>query len=234
MTRAATLGPMSVLAPLAFVVVFAAVLGLVGWLAVRTARRNRLVPDDGLAALAAAKGWTYHPRAEGFLRRYRGYPFGHGGRTRPALDLVTGTHRGREFACFRYEPARSLPVGDHAAEVRRVRVVAVSLPAALPHLLVTPASRAPRRYTTGDDAFDRVYQVGTDDERFAARLLTAPARRWLLDNPPGGPVRFGGPDLLTWHADEEPAGSSAAGTVEPAVDRLCDLLDRLPAGALSG
>jgi hypothetical protein len=71
--------------------------------------------------------------------------------------------------------------------------------------------------------------VGTDDEPFAARLLTPPVRRWLLANPPAGALRFGGPDVLTWQPD---TGGFAAGTVESAVDRLCDLLDQLPATAL--
>lgn len=223
---------MSALAPIAFVLVFAAVLGLVVWPAVRTARRNRRDPaaSADLARLARAAGWTYRARDDAFLRRFRGgYPFGHGGRSRPALDLTTGTHRGREFACFLFEPARALPVGEYSAQIRRVRVTAVSLPAAVPTVLVTPATRAPRRFTTGDDAFDRAYAVGTDDEPFAARLLTAPVRRWLLANPPAGPLRFGGPDALTWQPD---TGGFPAGTVEPAVDRLCDLLDELPAEAL--
>lgn len=236
MTAARTLDAMSSLAPIAFVLVFAAVLGLVGWLVVRTARRNRAPRDPavsaGLARLATAKGWTYRPRDAGFLRRFRGYPFGHGGRSRPAADLVTGTHRGREFACFRYVPARSLPAGEYAARIRHARVVAVSLPAPVPRMLLTPAAGTPRRarrFTTGDDAFDRAYAVGTDDEPFARRLLTVLVRRWLLDNPPAGALRFAGPDLITWHADD---GDFAAGMVEPAVDRLCDLLDRLPADAV--
>ncbi|HEV7651717.1 MAG TPA: hypothetical protein VGP26_26485 [Actinophytocola sp.] len=226
---------MSALAPIVFVLVFAAVLGLAGWLVVRTARRNRASSDPaagaGLARLAAAKGWTYRPRDEEFPRRFRGYPFGHGGRTRPALDLVTGTHRGREFACFQFVPARSLPAGEYPARVRHARVVAVSLPAPVPTVLVTAAARTPRRarrFTTGDDAFDRAYAVGTGDEPFAGRLLTALVRRWLLDNPPAGSLRFAGPELIAWHAD---TGGFDAGMVEPAVDRLCDLLDRLPADA---
>jgi hypothetical protein len=219
---------MSALAPIAFVLVFAAVLGLVVALAVRTARRNRRDPaaSEDLARLARAAGWTYRPRDDAFLRRFRGYPFGHGSRSRPALDLVTGTHRGRGFACFVFAPARALPAGEYSAQVRRARVVAVSLPAPVPSVLVTPATRAPRRFTTGDDAFDRTFAVGTDDEAFATRLLTVAARRWLLANPPSGPLRFGGPDVLTWQAD---TGGFA---VQLALDHLCDLLDRLPAEAL--
>jgi hypothetical protein len=227
---------MESLAPLAFVLVFAAIIGLVVWLGVRTARRNRARRDPavsaGLAELAAAKGWRFSAREDGFLRRFHGYPFGHGARSRPALDLVAGGHRGREFVCFQYAPPRALPPGDWVAEVGYARVVAVSLPAPVPTMLVTPARGAPRwarRFTTGDAEFDRAFAVGTEDERFAGRLLTEPVRRWLLANEPRGSLRFGGSDLVGWHPDRSGFDPHA---VEPAVDHLCDLLDRIPAEAL--
>jgi hypothetical protein len=225
---------MEALAPVLFVLVFVAIVGLVIWLFVRTARRNRATRDPAvgqdLARLAAAKGWRYRPRDDGFLRRFDGYPFGPGNQT--ALDLVTGTRRGREFACFQSAPPRHAPSGEYPAEIRYVRVVAVSLPAPVPTVLVSRGRNTPRwtrRYTVGDDAFDLAFAVGTEDEPFAGRLLTAPVRQWLLDNPPAGSLRFGGSDLVGWHAD---TGGFDAGMVEPAVDRLCDLLDRIPANAL--
>jgi hypothetical protein len=227
---------MSALAPIAFVLVFLAIIGLVGWLVVRTARRNRAPRDPAagrdLAALAAARGWRYTARDDTFLRRFTGYPFGRGARHTPALDLVTGTHRGREFACFQFAPPRSLPAGEYSAEIRYVRVVAVSLPTPVPTVLVTGARTAPRwtrRYTTGDDTFDRTFAVGTEDEPFAGRLLTVPVRHALLADPPPGSLRFGGGDLVGWQPD---TGDLAATMVEPAVDRLCDLLDRVPPDAL--
>lgn len=226
---------MSVLAPVAFGLVFAAIIGLMVWLVVRTVRHNRAPRDPAvsrdLARLAADRGWRFTPRDEEFLRRFRDYPFARGGRTRPALDLITGTHRGRTFACFQYSPPRSLPPGEGSAEIDHARVVAVALPAPVPAVLVTRAGAAPRwtrRYTTGDEAFDRVFAVGTEDEPFADRMLTEPVRRWLLANPPAGSVRFGGPDVIAWQAD---TGGFDARMVEPAVDHLCDLLDRIPPDA---
>jgi hypothetical protein len=227
---------MSELAPIAFVLVFVAIIGLVVWLGVRTARRNRAPRDPAagrdLAALAAARGWRFTAKDDTFLRRFNGYPFGRGGRSRPALDLLTGTHRGRAFACFQFSPPRSLPAGEYSAEIDYVRVVAVSLPAPVPTVLVTDARAAPRwtrSYTTGDDAFDRTFAVGTEDEPFAGRLLTEPVRRWLVANPPAGSLRFGGGDLVGWQAD---TGGFAASMVEPAMNHLCDLLDRIPPNAL--
>jgi len=227
---------MTQLAPFVFVLVFAGVLGLVGWLVAGTARRNRAPADPAaradLARLAAAKGWMFTPRDDGYLRRFTGYPFGRGGRLRPALDLVTGVHRGRTFACFRFAPPRSAPGGDAVAAVDQARVVAVALPAAVPAVVVAGARNEPwaRRYTVGDEAFDRAFTVGTDDEPFAGRVLTEPVRRWLLANPPPGSLRLGGgPDLIAWQSD---TGGFGAHQVEPAVDRLCDLLDRIPAEAL--
>ncbi|MGH3758422.1 hypothetical protein [Actinophytocola sp.] len=228
---------MSELAPVAFMLVFAAIIGLIVWLVVRTVRHNRAPRDpavrEDLARLATAKGWRFSPRDDGFLRRFAGgYPFGHGARQRPALDLVTGTHRGRNFACFQYSPPRSLPSGEYSSEIDYARVVVVSLPEPVPTVVVTAARFAPRwtrRYTVGDDAFDRAFTVGTEDEPFADRVLTEPVRHWLLEHPPTGSLRLGGPDLIGWQPD---TGGFEASMVEPEVDRLCDLLDRIPTDAL--
>lgn len=227
---------MAELAPIAFVLVFAAIVGLAAWLLIRTARRNRAARDPevsrDLARLAADRGWRFTPRDDRFLRRFDAYPFARGGRLRPALDLVTGTHRGRTFSCFQFAPPRSLPPGDGSAEIDHARVVAVSLPVPVPGMLVTPARAAPRwtrEYTVGDDAFDRTFAVGTEDVAFAERVLTEPVRRWLLDNPPVGSVRFGGTDVVAWHADR---GGFDARAAESAVNHLCDLLDRIPPDAL--
>lgn len=227
---------MEALAPVAFVLVFVAIMGLIVWMFVRTARRNRAprnpATSQDLARLAAAKGWRYSPRDDEFLRRFDGYPFGRGTTALPALDLVTGTHRGRMFACFQYRPPRRMVPGDYPMELRYVRVFAVSLPGSTPTVLVTRGRTAPRwtrRYTVGDDTFDRAFAVGTEDERFAGRLLTAPVRRWLLDNPPAGSLKFGGTDLVEWYEDK---GGFTASTIEPTVDRLSALLDRIPADAL--
>jgi hypothetical protein len=227
---------MEALAPVLFVLVFVAIMGMIGWLFVRTVRRNRAPVDPAigqdLARLAAAKGWRYSPRDDEFLRRFKGYPFGRGATVLPALDLVTGTHRGRTFACFLYRPPRRTVPAEYPMELRHVRVVAVSLPASVPTVLVTRGRTAPRwtrRYTVGDDAFDRAFAVGTEDEQFAGRLLSLPVRRWLLDNPPAGSLRFGGADLVEWREDR---GGFQASTIEPTVDRLIALLDRIPADAL--
>jgi hypothetical protein len=231
---------MEAAAPVVFVLVFVAIMGLIGWLFVRSVRRNRAPRDPAigqdLARLAAAKGWRYSPHDGEFLRRFKGYPFGRGGRTLPALDLVTGTHRGRTFACFLYRPPRRTVPSEYPLELRHVRVVAVSLPVSppvsVPTVLVTRGRTAPRwtrRYTVGDDAFDRAFAVGTEDERFAGRLLGQPVRRWLLDNPPAGSLKFGGADLVEWREDR---GGFQASSIEPTLDRLHALLDRIPADAL--
>jgi hypothetical protein len=224
---------MEALAPVVFVLVFVAIMGLVAWFFVHTVRRNRAPRDPAvgqdLARLAAAKGWRYTPRDDEFPRRLRGYPFGG---AMPAVDLVTGTHRGRTFACFQYRRPRRTSPGDYPMDLRYIRAVAVSLPASVPNVLITRGRTTPRwarRYTVGDDAFDRAFAVGTDDEAFASRLLGMPLRRWLLDNPPAGSLRFGGTDLVEWHEDR---GGFQASTIEPTVDRLCALLDRIPTDAL--
>jgi hypothetical protein len=212
------------LAPVLFVLLFVLVVGGAVALLVRASRRNRAARDPAarrdLARLAGARGWRFTPRHPRFVRqRFDGYPFTRGG---PALDLVTGTHRDREFACFQYAPPRAMPPGEYPIQARYLRVFAVSLPEPAPHLMVTPGGAQGRqRYTTGDAEFDRAFAVGTEDEDFAGRVLTPRVRRSLLDDPPPGPVRFGGTDLVCWRPDR---GGFTAAEVEPVLDRLCDLL----------
>jgi hypothetical protein len=230
---------MSELAPIAFILVFAAVVGLPCWLVVRALRRNRALrggtgsgSSRELARLAAERGWRYVPRDSDFLKRFTGYPFGRGGRAQPVFDLVTGTHRGRPFACFQYSRPRSLPPGEHPIEINYARVFAVSLDTPVPTVLVTAARAAPRwtrRFTTDDDTFDRMFAVGTEDERFASAVLTPQVRRWLVDNPTAVTLRLGGPDLIGWHAERK---EFDARTVVPVLDYLYGFLDQIPAAAL--
>ena len=230
---------MSELAPIVFVLVFAAVVGLACWLVVRALRRNRALrggpgsdSSGQLAMLAAECGWRFVPQDSDVLKRFTGYPFRQAGRARPVFDLVTGTHRGRAFTCFQYSRPRSLPPGEFPVEIRYARVFTVSLDAPVPTMLITTARAAPRwtrRFTTDDETFDRTFAVGTEDERFASAVLTQPVRRWLVDNPPTVTLRLGGPDLIGWHAERK---EFDARTVIPVLDYLCDLLDQIPPAAL--
>ena len=222
---------MAELAPAVFVLVFLAIIAVPVLITVSAIRRNRAARNpatgEGLSRLAAGKGWHHVARDDEFLARFDGYPLG-GGQGRPALDLVTGTHRGRQFACFQYAPPRrSMAPGEYPLQVDYIRVFVLSLPASVPDMLIDDTSTAPRwtrKYTVGDDAFDRVFVVGTEDEKFAGRILTEPVRRWLLDRPPAGPLRFGGQHLIRWRAD---TGGFDACMVEPALDYMSDLLDRV-------
>ena len=223
---------MAELAPVAFVLVFVAVISLPAWLLIRSVRRNRAMRDPGvgqaLAQLAAGKGWCYSARDDQFVKRYDSYPFSRRRPARPALDLITGTHRGRQFACFQYAPSRKLPPGEHPVEIDYIRVFAVSLHTKVPSMLIADARRTPRwlrRYTVGDDTFDRAFAVGTEEAEFTDRVLTEPLRRWLLDNPPPGSLRFLSSDLIGWHADTIGFDPHK---IEPALDYLNDLVDRVP------
>jgi hypothetical protein len=226
---------MDALAPVIFVMLFASVLGLMAWLLISTVRRNRAPRAPAGSAeferLAAAKGWQYHSRADNFLRRFHGYPFSGAG-ARPALDLVTGTHRGRDFVCFQYSLPRSVQPGEHPVAIDYARVVALSLPMldSAPTVVLAPAGspRWTRRYTVGDDVFDRMFAVGSEDTGFANQFLTEPLRRWLIDHPPLGSLRIGGGYLLWWRPDRADFDSQL---VEPTLDWLCDLADRLPPNA---
>jgi hypothetical protein len=223
---------MAELAPVAFVLVFVAVIGLPIWLLVGALRRNRAMRDpaigEALGQLAAAKGWRYAPRDAELVKRFDTYPFGRSGRGRPALDLITGTHRGRQFACFQYAPRRMRPPAENPVEITYIRVFVVTLPTAVPSMVITGAGSTPRqfrRYTVGDGSFDRAFMVGTDDAEFADRTLAEPLRRWLLDNPPPVRVQLLGTNLIGWRADMVGFNPHM---VEPELNYLNDLVDRIP------
>jgi hypothetical protein len=230
---------MAELAPVVFVLALVAVVGLPVWLLVGAHRRNRAMRDpavgEAVAQLAAAKGWRYTAQDDRFADQFDGAgPFGRGARRRPALDLVTGTHRRREFACFQYAPPRRMRRHEQPVEIAYIRVFVVSLPTSVPSMQITSAGRTPRwsrRYTVGDESFDHAFMVGTDDAAFTSGILTDSLRRWLVDNPPPGRVRLLGSHLICWHDDRVGFDPQR---IEVVLDYLTDLVDRMAVDRLPG
>ncbi|MQA09832.1 MAG: hypothetical protein GEU98_15035 [Pseudonocardiaceae bacterium] len=234
---------MSVLAPILFFVLFAAIIGGTIWLWLRPGRKNRQWRDPAtgqeLASLAAEQGWSYTPERKDYLQRYGDrYPFHRAaGVGEPALDVVTGTHRGREFACFQFLFPRPARPTEGPAQRTYFRVFSVSLRASAPKLILRGAHLDPlwmRGFTTGDRAFDKSFVVGAGDNQFAHRILTEPVKQWLYANPPlagvaNGSLQFAGHELLGWYKEKD---GFDVRLVEPVLDYLCDFLDRLPADAL--
>lgn len=232
---------METLAPVAFFLVFAAVIGLVVWLVVRTARRKRTMRDPAvgadLARLAGERGWRHEPEVTGYAERFDGHPFHGNTAVQPVFDLVSGSYRGRPFACFQYSPPRSMPPGEQPAEATYLRMFTLELPAPVPRLRLWPAGADPRwmrGFTTGDPEFDKAIAVGTRDQDFATRVLTEPVQRWLRDNPPlagvaKGSVCFEGNYLLGWYEEK---GRFDPNKVEPALEYLSRLLSNVPQDAL--
>ncbi|WP_020668926.1 hypothetical protein [Amycolatopsis nigrescens] len=226
----------SSLAPVLFVLVFVAIVGLVIWLFVRSNRRDKTMRDEtvggDLAALAAERGWSYQPENVGYLDQFSGLPFG-GARGHRALQLVSGTYRGREFSCLQYVTDTSSYTGDGGGYQRYYRVFTIGLPVPRPQLQVIAMQKAQamRKFTTGDAEFDQVFTVASEDDRFTADVLTAPNRQWLLGDRRARelPFRFEGGHLLTWFEQKDRFDPVS---VEPVLDYLCDLLDRVAPDAL--
>lgn len=231
---------MSVLLPVAFVLVFVAIVGTPIVLLVHAGRRNRALRSsaigDQLASLAEERGWTYVAEDKGYLDSFTMYPLTRGGRHTPAFDLVTGSHRDREFSCFQFAPPRSTQAGEgQSAYGTYLRVFIVWLPTPIPVVTLSGKGAGPRwfsRFATGDETFDKEFQVGCAeaDENVVDALLTAPVRQWLLQHPPlagsgRGMLRFDQNVLIGWYEEKKPFEASS---VVPHLDYLCDLFDLLP------
>ncbi|PXY30945.1 hypothetical protein [Prauserella muralis] len=213
---------METLAPILFVVVFAAIVGLVAWLFLRSRRREQTMRDEEvggeLARLAAGRGWIFEQENVGYADRFTGYPFSQHLRERRSRELVTGTHRGWEFGAFQYSPRPMQDPGERQQYFRYFRVFAIRLPAPRPTLQLTPKG-------AGE------YKVNTDDDRFAAYVLTEPVKRWLAEDPraPRYRVRFERDELIAWYEQKD---RFAPAELDMGLDFLCDLLDRVPREAL--
>lgn len=229
---------MEALVAVLFVVVFIAIIGGSVWLLLRTRRRNRSLREgpggsqrEELAQLAVRHGWEFTPERPGYLKQLTGYPFEHGGDPEmPVYNLVAGTHRGLPFSCFQYAPPRPLQPGEFAAQIQYRRAFVIWLPEPTPAMTLTAGSSPlwTRRYTTGDETFDKAVAVGTEDTEFAERVLTAAVRDWLCRNPPvpglaDASVRFGDGVLAAWYHEKK---HFDAATLLPVLEYLHALAER--------
>lgn len=223
-----------------FVLVVVTIFAGVSTLAIMAARRTWRPRGerDALVALAHQRGWTYQHTDTGSADRFRGAePFPRHSFNLAVSDLVAGTFHGRRFCCFEYRRRAPRQGRRGTAQQRRYeyfRVFAVVTPAAGPRLQVRRAGLGGKLLDRlgagglelGDPEFDREFRVTGEDERFARGVLTDGLRRWLLDDPRSRdlPLRIERDELITWQR-----GRLTAPTVEPALDHLNDVLDRVPA-----
>lgn len=185
------------------------------------------------ATWAARNGWRYRPEVRSAAAAFEGEPFsGNSGESREVLE---GSHRGHDALVFR--DSHSIQGADGHAKQHTFHVAALTVPAAAPLLEVKGrglgdgmlAAVAGRASTTGDDAFDRIFQVSATDDEFARAVLTPQVRSWLIGLPLAWklPFRFTNDRVLCWDRAVAAGGEPLLSTA----DFLAGLLDRVPGEA---
>lgn len=88
-----------------------------------------------IAAVAATHGWTFTESDSSYARTWTGPPFaGLGGKAR---NVVSGRHRGRDFAAFEYSYTTTSSTSDGTAtHVHTFAVWTIALPGVAPQPLV--------------------------------------------------------------------------------------------------
>lgn len=219
------------------VVAIAIVAGVIA-VFVKAGRQRRDVQDStvgtDLQQLAAQHGWRYEQENVGASDRFTGPPFIQGSTGRRARDVLSGTYRDRPFSCFQHRN-----VTQQTGEARKTRttyywVFAIRTPSAKPTLQVSKESADSRfqsmfglgDHKLGNEEFDKTFNVKTDDERFAAAVLTEPNMQWLLADQRTRelPFRFERDELVTWYFQTDRFDATK---VQPTLDYLCDIQDRL-------
>jgi hypothetical protein len=198
--------------------------GLIAYGNYLNAKRRR----EGMAQLAAARGWSYAERDDSWVTRFDVAPFGTGF-NQQALNVVRGEHDRRKFLAFDYWYSTREGSGKTRHTVRHVcSIIGISTTAVFPHLTVMPehfVSRLLGRLTNTDiefesELFNRAFTVTCEDRKFATDVLHPQMMELLLANPNlGWSLRSG--TLLV--ASEGEHGVARLDGVLEAIDKIIDL-----------
>ena len=170
-----------------FVLGFLVVGGLVAYGSYLAAKKRR----EGMAQLAAARGWSYAEQDDSWVTRFDGPPFGIGF-NQQALNVVRGEHDRRKFLAFDYWYSTREGSGKTRHTVRHVcSIIAITTTAVFPDLSVMPehfVSRLIGRLTNTDiefesEQFNRAFTVTCDDRKFATDVLHPQMMELLLSTP---------------------------------------------------
>ena len=177
---------------------------------------------------ARLNGWTWVGSDPSLVGRWRGEPF-NVGHSRRADEVMTGRFGGRPALSFSY---RYTTGSGKNQSTHTFHVVAVSLPAFLPTLELTPDGFGAKLAKTfgGQDIqfeseeFNRAWRVEAGVLKFAhdvvhprlmERLMRADAR--------GSCLRIEGTDLLSWSV-----GATRTETLAARLSLLCAVVDSIP------
>ncbi|WP_132289079.1 hypothetical protein [Kribbella sp. VKM Ac-2568] len=209
---------MSALLMLAFFgVPFAAIIGLVLWVAGR--RRDFL---RARAHAAAQYGWFHVPPSP-WLSEVAGRVYQRG---RPG-EMVAGDFRGRGMCALDYTYTTTSSNGETTTTTtHQVHLVALNLPVALPPLTLTKDSGF-KRMVGGRDleleskVFNDTFRISCADDRYAHAVLHPRMMEWMLYNP-GLEWQFAGNALVSWGTGSWTVPDALARL--EAMNRLIDLI----------
>lgn len=145
--------------PMLFPLLFLGLAGVLIWWAWLSNKKRR----EAAQAFAASRGWTYTANVPGLVDRWRSAPFGIGS-SRRASNVLTGAFHGRQVVSFDYQYTTG---SGKNRSTSYFHVLALSLPAALPWLRLSPdgAGAAMARFFGGQDidfesgAFNEAWRV---------------------------------------------------------------------------
>ncbi len=206
------------------VIGFFAFAGLMAYGRYLAAQKRR----EGMAQLAAARGWTYVEEDNTWVDRFSGAPFGIGFNQR-AINVVTGVYDRRKFVGFDYWYSTHEGVGKSRRTVRHVcSIIAISTTGVLPPLSVMPehfVGRIIGRLTNSDiefesEEFNRAFTVTCEDRKFATDVISPQMMELLLRTPNLGWHLTAGTLLV---ASQGEAGVARLDAVLTVIDKIIDL-----------
>jgi len=194
--------------------------------------KNEQARKDALFAWATTAGHSYTVEDGQWCERWSGPPFGQGDRRR-AREVITGTTaQARRFVAFdySYETHSTDSKGHRTTTTHRYAVTALSLPAPLPVLQVTPESAFSRLgHVFGiedveleSEDFNRRFRVAADDRKFACDVLSPRLMEALLAGPELS-WRIAGSGILSWSA-----GRHVPAEIEAALEHLRLVVEEIP------
>jgi Protein of unknown function (DUF3137) len=174
---------------------------LVGAFLLDRKRRERIM------TFCLARGWQYVAEDPSLADRWQGEPFGLGDRRR-ARNVMRGNESGRDFVAFdySYETHSTDSKGNRTTSTHPFAVTAVTIPAYLPRLEVSPAGAFGRLTDavglTNDielesEDFNRAFKVHAEDRKFATDVLSPRTMQYLLTAPRAA-WRIQGSTMLRW------------------------------------
>ena len=183
-----------------------------------------------LRRVANSQGWQFIPEDDSYATRWDGKPFTGNGKAR---NVVHGQHRGRYFEAFEYSYTTSSYNGTTSTTTtHRFSIWTISLPSSVPNFAVgeeglfggrVAEAFGYERVQTEDVQFNDTFKITSDDHQFGQRLLTPDVIDWLKQVGPQ-PWRLTERTMIAYDK-----GPLEAGSLQPRLEWMCDLLDRFPA-----